>query len=174
MRQWVLSVPKRLRNFMQRDGVVPSMVLRIFLQVIAQSLQADWSGASQVDKSALHISDVAYIHRFGSSLSEPVHSHLCVIDGVSELARGEGKGQTAADNPVTPPNINFHDASEIDEAFVAQVQATLRRRILQAFVDRGLLEYFETKVILACQHSGCLRPRALPGGFSAWCISSWT
>ena len=27
--QWVLSVPKRLRYFMQRDGAVLSMVLRI-------------------------------------------------------------------------------------------------------------------------------------------------
>ncbi|WP_246765567.1 transposase zinc-binding domain-containing protein [Aminobacter sp. SR38] len=30
VRQWVLSVPKRLRYFMQRDGAVLSMVLRIF------------------------------------------------------------------------------------------------------------------------------------------------
>ena len=40
MRQWVLSVPKRLRYFMQREGAVLNMVLRIFLRVIAQSLQA--------------------------------------------------------------------------------------------------------------------------------------
>jgi ferredoxin len=39
MRQWVLSVPKRLRCFLQRDGAFLNMVLRIFLRVIAQSLQ---------------------------------------------------------------------------------------------------------------------------------------
>jgi hypothetical protein len=38
VRQWALSVPKRLRYFMQRDGAVLNMVLRIFLRVIAQSL----------------------------------------------------------------------------------------------------------------------------------------
>ena len=38
VRQWVLSVPKRLRYYMQRDGAVLNMVLRIFLRVIAQSL----------------------------------------------------------------------------------------------------------------------------------------
>ena len=38
LRQWVLSVPKRLRYFMQRDGAVLNMALRIFLRVIAQSL----------------------------------------------------------------------------------------------------------------------------------------
>ena len=38
MRQWVLSVPKRLRYFMQRDGAVLSMVLRIFLRVLDDGL----------------------------------------------------------------------------------------------------------------------------------------
>jgi hypothetical protein len=69
VRQWVLSVPKRLRYFMQRDGAVLNMVLRIFLRVIAQSLQDHSPGAAQVDKAALHIGAVAFIHRFGSSLS---------------------------------------------------------------------------------------------------------
>jgi hypothetical protein len=73
VRQWVLSVPKRLRYFMQRDGAVLNMVLRIFLRVIAQSLQANSPGAANVDKAALHIGAVAFIHRFGSSLNEHVH-----------------------------------------------------------------------------------------------------
>lgn len=38
VRQGVLSVPKRLRYFLQRDGAVLIMVLRIFLRVIAHSL----------------------------------------------------------------------------------------------------------------------------------------
>lgn len=70
VRQWVLSVPKRLRYFMQRDGAVLGMVLRIFLRVIAQTLQANSPGATNVDKTALHIGAVAFIHRFGSSLYE--------------------------------------------------------------------------------------------------------
>ena len=40
VRQWVLSVLKRLRYFRQRDGAVLNMVLRIFLRVIEQSLSA--------------------------------------------------------------------------------------------------------------------------------------
>ena len=47
--QWVLSVPKRLRYFMQRDGAVLNMVLRIFLRVIAQSLQSNSPGATQLE-----------------------------------------------------------------------------------------------------------------------------
>ncbi len=55
VRQWVLSVPKRLRYFMQRDGPMLNMVLRIFLRVIAQSLQSRSPGAAQLDKAGLHI-----------------------------------------------------------------------------------------------------------------------
>ena len=48
VRQWVLSVPKRLRFFLQRDGATLNMVLRIFLRVIAQSLQSHSPGAANV------------------------------------------------------------------------------------------------------------------------------
>jgi hypothetical protein len=59
VRQWVLSVPKLLRYFMQRDGPVLGMVLGIFLRVIAQTLQANSPGAQNPDKAALHIGAVA-------------------------------------------------------------------------------------------------------------------
>lgn len=45
-----------------------------------------------------------------------------------------------ADAQSSPPGIDFHPASAIDEIAVAQVQTDLRRRILRAFVGRGLLE----------------------------------
>ena len=138
VRQWVLSVPKRLRYYMQRDGPVLNMVLRIFLRVIAQSLQSNSPGAAHVDRAALHIGAVAFIHRFGSSLNGHVHFHVCVVDGVFEEV----------------PGIVFHAASAIDETAVAQVQTDLRRRILRAFVGRGLIEKADAKEMLAYQHSG--------------------
>ena len=139
VRQWVLSVPKRLRYFMQRDGAVLNMVLRIFLRVIAQTLQDHCPGAQTADMATLHIGAVAFIHRFGSSLNAHVHFHVCVVDGVFEA---------------TESGVIFHPASGIDADTVAQVQATLRRRILRAFVGRGLLESFEAKEMLAYKHSG--------------------
>ena len=138
VRQWVLSVPKRLRYFMQRDGAVLNMVLRIFLRVITQTLQTHSPGPAHVDRAALHIGAIAFIHRFGSSLNGHVHFHVCAVDGVFE----DGAG------------IVFHPASAIDEAAVAQVQAVLRRRILRAFVGRGLMEQADAKEMLAYQHSG--------------------
>ncbi len=148
VRQWVLSVPKRLRYFMQRDGAVLNMVLRIFLRVIAQSLQSNCPGAAQVDRAALHIGAVAFIHRFGSSLNGHVHFHVCVVDGVFEEVAGDTDAQSS------PSGIAFHPASAIDETAVAQVEADLRRRILRAFVGRGLLESCDAKEMLAYQHSG--------------------
>ena len=70
--------------FMQRDGAVLNMVLRIFLRVISQSLSTNCHSAASVDKAALHIGAVAFIHRFGSGLNGHVHLHLCAVDGVYE------------------------------------------------------------------------------------------
>ena len=154
VRQWVLSVPKRLRYFLQRDGAVLNMVLRIFLRVIAQSLQSCSPGAAQVDKATLHIGAVAFIHRFGSSLNGHVHFHVCVVDGVFEAVAGEGEGDADADVQASPPGVVFHPASAINAPAVVQVQADLRKRILRAFVARGLLESCDAKDMLAYQHSG--------------------
>jgi hypothetical protein len=71
-----------------------------------------------------------------------------VVDGVfAEVAGGAGV-QAAA------PGVVFRPASGIDGDTVFQVQATLRRRILPAFVGRGLLESFEAKEMLGYRHSG--------------------
>jgi hypothetical protein len=125
VRKWVLSVPKRLRYFIQRDGAVLNMVLRIFLRVVAQSLQSNCLGA------------VAFIHRFGSSLNGHVHLHVCVVDGVFEEVPVAAVGE--ADAQPSSLGIVFHPASAINETAVAQVQATLRQCILRTFMGRGLL-----------------------------------
>ena len=156
VRQWVLSVPKRLRYFMQRDGAVLGMVLRIFLLVIAQTLQASSPGAARTDKAALHIGAVAFIHRFGSSLNEHVHFHVCAVDGVFEEAAGEGGADADAQAlaQAREPGVIFHPATGIACEAVAQVQASLRKRILRTFVGRGLLEGFEAKEMLTYRHNG--------------------
>ncbi len=157
VRQWVLSVPKRLRYYMQRDGPVLNMVLRIFLRVIEQTLQAHCPGADHTDKANLHIGAVAFIHRFGSSLNEHVHFHVCAVDGVFEEVAGEG-GDVDADaqarDQARGPGVIFHPATGVNANAVDQVQTTLRRRILRAFVGRGLLEGFEAKEMLGYKHSG--------------------
>ena len=73
--QWVLSVPKRLRHFLQRDPEALSAVLHIFLRVIeARLLQR--SGCARAAGA------VSFVQRFGSALNAPGHFHCCVIDAV--------------------------------------------------------------------------------------------
>jgi hypothetical protein len=112
--------------------------LSVIRRVISQSLQSNCPGAAQVDKAALHIGAVAFIHRFGSSLNGHVHLHVCVVVGVFEEVPSQGDAD--ADVQSSPPGIVFHPASAIDATAVAQVQTDLRRRILRAFVGRGLIE----------------------------------
>jgi hypothetical protein len=60
VRQWMLSAPKRLRYFMQRDGEALIMVLRIFLRVIAQSLSAKCPGTENWTSRLLPVVAVSY------------------------------------------------------------------------------------------------------------------
>ena len=175
VRQWVLSVPKRLRCFMQRDGATPNMVLRIFLRVIAQSLQAHGPGAAQADKAALHIGAIAFIIRLGSSLNGHMHFHVRALNGVFKEVSVAVEGESDAQS--LPPGMAFHPASAVGQPAVAQVQADLRRRILRAFVDLGLIEKADAKKMLAYPHSGF---RSMPvraskqkiaPPWSGWCAS---
>lgn len=111
-------------------------------------------GAAQVEKAALHIGAIAFIHRFGSSLNEYVHFHVCVVDGVFETVAGEGT--TDSEVQASSPGVAFHPANGIDADTVAQVQTTLQKRILRAFVGLGVLESCDAKDMRAYAHSGFL------------------
>ena len=64
---------------MRRDGVALNRVLRIFPGGDCAKPTAYCPGASQVDQAVLHIGAAAVIDRFGSSLYEHVHFHVCVV-----------------------------------------------------------------------------------------------
>ena len=75
---------------MSRDG--GGVGLRSDHSRFAQTLQTHSPGAANADKESLHIGAIAFIHRFGSSLNEHVHFHVCVVDGVFEEVEGEMSG----------------------------------------------------------------------------------
>jgi hypothetical protein len=68
-----------------------------------------------------------------------------LVDGVFEAVAGEEGGCDG---------VILHPATGVYADTVAQVQASLFKRILRAFVGRGLLEGFEAKEMLAYRHSG--------------------
>ncbi len=73
MRQWALSVPKRLPKHLffclQRDKGALNAALRIFLRVVQQSLQAHCPGVAKVDPASLYLGVVAFIYRFSFDIT---------------------------------------------------------------------------------------------------------
>jgi hypothetical protein len=96
----------------------------------------------------------------GKQFNEHVHFHVCAVDGVFEEVAGEGgadaqaQARAQACAQACAPGVIFHPATGIDTEAVAKAQANLRRRILRAFVGRGLLEGFEAQEMLGYKHSG--------------------
>jgi hypothetical protein len=86
VRQWVLSVPKRLRYHLQADPALQSLALHIFLSAVERGLRSACPGA---DADA-RIGAVAFIHRFGALLNAHVHLHCVVVEGVFDADTAGG------------------------------------------------------------------------------------
>ena len=140
LRQWVLAVPKRLRYFLQRDPDLQGAALRLFLRAVEQTLRAHSAGAGPTAR----LGAVAFIHRFGSALNAHLHFHCVVLDGVFATTPTGG--------------VVFHEATAIDAAAIAAVQATVRRRLLGSFVRRGRLDSDAAHAMHAWPHDGKPRP----------------
>ncbi len=76
MRQWVLSVPKRLRWDLEREPKAVSAVLHIFLRVIEGHLRWTTPGSSPRTR----VWAVSFVHRFGASLNRRTDYHYCSSD----------------------------------------------------------------------------------------------
>ncbi|MCP4306123.1 MAG: transposase, partial [bacterium] len=137
VRQWVVSFPKWLRYFLKQDPAVLSAALGIVLRIVERSVRASCPGAGPNAR----IGAVAFIHQFGSSLNEHIHFHIIVVDGVFE----------PSDNDA---GVVFFEATALDESTIAEVQATIRRRVLKAFVRRGLLDQDERETMEQWAHGG--------------------
>jgi hypothetical protein len=165
VRQWVLSVPKRLRWYLERDPRAISAVLHILLRDIEAHLRQG-SGAG----SHARFGAVSFIHRFGASLNRHVHydenhpasrashalssaqirsrriGHCCVIDGVFEPAEDAGD---------IPQSVRFRPASALTPAAVVAIAEQLRVQVLRWFSRSGLIERDDVREMLAWENSGC-------------------
>jgi hypothetical protein len=141
VRQWVLSVPKRLRYHLQADPAVQNLALHIFLSAVEQGLRAACTGVAK-DSSTARIGAVAFIHRFGALLNPHVHFHCVVVDGVFEAG-------TDADEPV-----RFHEIPAVNAEQLADIQGRIRRRLLRALTRRGLLEKADAEEMAHWEQGG--------------------
>jgi hypothetical protein len=115
-RQWVLSVPKRVRRYLEREPRAISDVPHIFLRVVEGYL-CQASGAA--GSTHARLGAVRLIHRFGAALNRHVHFHCCVIDGVFE---------PVDDPPGTCEAVRFWPAAALTSQASAAIAEQVRRR----------------------------------------------
>jgi hypothetical protein len=86
VRQWVLTVPHRLRFRMAFNPDLAGLVLRTFVSVVSAWLRQRARAVGI--RGVLKTGGVTVIQRFGSALNLNVHFHTLMIDGVYELRLG--------------------------------------------------------------------------------------
>ena len=136
----VLSVPKRLRYFLQQDPATATAVLHIFLRALETELRRVSPGAGPKARFGA----VSFLHRFGATINPHFHYHCCVLDGVFA--------------PDASGAVRFYEATDLSQARIDAVQAKVRRRVLKAFVRRAWLEPDEAEEMLGW---GETRPKVL-------------
>jgi hypothetical protein len=148
VRQWVISVPKRLRGFLADRPEAVAAVTKIFLDEIERSLltaSGVASGADTLSASRPRLGGISFLHRFGSALNHHVHLHACVTDGVFVPAAD----QAGCDAPPT-----FLPARPVTAADLAALTERVRRRVIRWFRLARLLDAAAAADILAWENSG--------------------
>ena len=92
VRQWVLSLPKRLHHHLPHDREALNRALRVFLDAIEQHLRGRLGASTRA-----RTEPVACIHRFSSALNDHIHFQVCVIESVFEPGPEQGVRLIAAE-----------------------------------------------------------------------------
>ena len=148
VRQWVISVPKRLRCFLADRPRAVAALTRIFLDEIERLLCAAAGVTAAADTpsaSRPRLGGISFLHRFGSALNHHVHLHACVTDGVFVPAAAEA----GTDAPPT-----FLPARPVTAADLAALTERVRRRVIRWFRLTRLLDATAAADMLAWENSG--------------------
>jgi len=95
VRQWVISVPKRLRGMLADRPRAVAALTKIFLAEIERLLLAASGGTPDAETprtSRPRLGGISFLHRFGSALNHHVHLHACVTDGPSRSRKSTRPG----------------------------------------------------------------------------------
>jgi hypothetical protein len=122
VRQFVLSVPHRIRYLLAYDHDRCIAVLRIFIRALMSFYR---KRAAKRGVGNGRTGSVTFLQRFGSAANLNIHQHVVVLDGVFTEANGE---------------LTFHRAEPPTPAELTDLIATLRTRILCYLERRGLLD----------------------------------
>jgi len=148
VRQWVISVPKRLRGMLADRPAAVAALTKIFLNEIERVLCAAAGVPPHTDAPASarpRLGGISFLHRFGSALNHHVHLHACVTDGVFVPAAAEA----GTDAPPT-----FVPGGPITPADLAALTERVRRRVIRWFRLTRLLDAAAAAGMLAWENSG--------------------
>jgi len=148
VRQWVISVPKRLRGMLADRPQAVAAVTKIFLDEIERTLitaSGVTAAADTPSASRPRLGGISFLHRFGSALNHHVHLHACVTDGVFVPPAAEA----GCDAPPA-----FLPARPINQADLAALTERVRRRVIRWFRMQRLLDAAAAADMLAWENSG--------------------
>jgi len=148
VRQWVISVPKRLRGFLADRPAAVAALTRIFIEEIERLLGAAagvTSDASAPAAACPRLGAVSFLHRFGSALNHHMHLHVCATEGVFV---------PAADGAGCDASPAFLPARPINQADLAALTERVRRRVIHWFRLTRLLDTAAAADMLTWENSG--------------------
>lgn len=123
IRQWVLSLPYRLRYRLAWDHDLCRVVVAVFVRAVLRCLRARACEAGVGDARG---GAVAVVQRFGGALNLNVHVHALVLDGVFA--------------PGAEGAVAFHPAPPLTTLDIAEVLQTVDARLRRLLERRGLGE----------------------------------
>jgi hypothetical protein len=148
VRQWVISVPKRVRGMLADRPRAVAALTKIFLNEIERLLLAASGGAPDAETpraSRPRLGGISFLHRFGSALNHHVHLHACVTDGVFV---------PAADHAGSDAPPTFLPARPFPPSELASLTERVRRRVIRWFRLARLLDAAAAADMLAWENSG--------------------
>lgn len=159
VRQWVLSLPHRLRYRLGYDHELCCAVLRVFARALLGHYR---TRARERGITGGHSGTVTFIQRFGGALNLNIHFHTLVLDGVFfQNAKGE---------------LHFKKLPPPSDDEVARLLVAVRVRILRLLDRRGTPldddassdPLAEEHPVLAACYAGSVRSRRALGPKRGW------
>jgi hypothetical protein len=133
VRQWVLSLPKRIRPFLPHDPRLAGAVLRVLLRAIRTTLRR----ASPSAPADAQLGAVSFLHRFGSALNP--HSHTATTASAKSSTCPRVPPATAAPaSPSLPSSFSPHSAAPHPRSPQFTGPAPSSRRRAGTGLDRDL------------------------------------
>jgi len=124
VRQWVCSLPWKLRSLLGYDKALCAQVLRAFTEEVRRSLRHRAKKMlGLVSRAEAHTGGISFIQRFDSALRLNVHFHSLFLDGV--FVRAEDG------------DLEFHELPEPSPEQVADVAARTSKRVIRLLEKAG-------------------------------------